>query len=81
MNYLSCPAHECDLVRFDQGGDGNPKLVAPRIAFFNLNIRWETRVFYCFLLFSGLLFRLPTRILFPVSTIFGEEGLQIDMLT
>lgn len=79
--YFGRPVYQRALVHFDQRSDSNTKLVAPRITFLNLNIRWESRVFDRFLLFSGLCFGFPAGVLFPVPTVLREEGLTVDILS
>jgi hypothetical protein len=73
--YIFGPVNEFLVPTLNKRGNGNAKLIAPRISFLDFDIRWKSNVFDSLLLPLGLLFWFPTGELLPIAAVLGEEGL------
>jgi len=76
---LLCPFHEVFLTRFNEGCDGDTELVTPRISLLHLDLCWEPFIHNSLARVLTPLLRLPTRVLFPISAILGEESLKNEV--
>lgn len=74
-NYIFGPVNKFLLSTLNKRSNCNTKLIAPRIALLDFDIRWESRIFDSLLLPLGLLFRLPAGELLPMTAVLREECL------